>query len=122
MNTHIFHAANPSDKWVLAIDRDVAILCDDLDTILRLYNSVDDIENSPFGSMYMMSPGQVDHNIWGETARHSILEGRKIVNHDYISKRIARANRLYAGEDLLATTTIHQRRPFDLFAYFDPEG
>ena len=106
----MFHTVNPTDKYIIAIDSDIAILCNHKDRACAIYNQVSSIEESYFGAIRMVPPRHIDSNIYGEIASISILDGRKIVNDDYITKNTARCNARYAGRnDLLTTTTIQSR-------------
>lgn len=106
----MFHNTNPTNKYLVAIDSDIAILFDDKSQALAAYNQVQSIEESPFGAMCFMIPHQVDKNIYGDVAEVSILFDRKIVNVDYIEKHTDRRNKRYAGrKDVLATSTAKQR-------------
>jgi hypothetical protein len=105
----MFHNTNPTQKYVVAID-DVVILIDDKKDAHALYNSIASIDESPFGAMRLMAPGQIDKNIYGEIATESILAGVKVVNPDYITKHTARINARYIGrKDTLATSTAKER-------------
>lgn len=118
----MFHNTNPTNSYVVAID-DVVILVDSAKIANELYSSVSSIEESPFGAMCIMAPGQIDKNIYGEIATVSIVDGATMVNADYIAKHTARVNARYAGgKDHLATSTCKERLDYakglDLSALF----
>ena len=93
---------NPTVDYIVAVD-DCNIHMSTADEANRLYDLVNEIEDSPFGSMRIIPPNYQDEyaGFVKEKDRQplkSILEGRNRVNPDYIEKRIERSWRDFKAQ------------------------
>jgi hypothetical protein len=86
---NLFFCVNDSDSWLIALG-DKYIVCDSREHALSIWGLVDNIEDSPFGSMRMIEPREVCKQYAGSVATVAIQSFARRVNADYVSKRIAR--------------------------------
>lgn len=107
-----FHCTNLSASWIVAVDG-VYMECSDKAEAMRIYGLVNEISDSPFGSICVIAPNQLDRNIHGEVATTPIQTIAKRVNTDYIAKRIAREGRAKRTEWIPASARLASRREWD---------
>lgn len=112
----MFHAVNPTDKYLVIVDNK-RIECDTLEEANALYNKIGNIEDSPFGAACIMSPKQIDENIYGDVATELITDTTTEVNADYIEKHKARSYSAFLRRQKISTPAerLENRRIFEMY-------